>query len=125
MSIPAFPADAAPCWLQVSDVRSQSEAHQLVDPQRDDAKHLVAEHLGVARTRRCRPPNSSLSRPLTRPTVERSRQRHACGVSWPMLRRARASRFSSAFLCASPRRLGSMVATCAHRWLQSRISAAG
>ena len=62
-------------------------------------------------TLRCRPPNSSLSRPFTRSTVERSRVRLASGDTWPMRRYANASRFRLAFTCGRLRGLRSMIGT--------------
>ena len=67
----ALPADAIPCWFPT--LRSQRQARQLLDRQRDDAKHQVAEHLGVAAHPHVQPSNSSLSRPLAHSAVERSR----------------------------------------------------
>ena len=76
------------------------------------------------RTLRCRPPNSSLSRPFTRSTVERSRVRLTSGGTWPMRRYASASRFRSAFTCGRLRGLRSMIGTCPSFWLKARISGA-
>ena len=90
---------------------SKRQAHQLFHRQRQDAEHKMGSTPSPGpRTLRCHPPNSSLSRPFTRSTVERSRVAPAPQETRDRYSAAPAPpRFRSAFTCGRLRGLRSMI----------------